>query len=116
MKSALTALLVTGSLLVAGVPSESRGQEPKNAKPAAVKLQVQLEDINVSGSGIFPTGTVRITQAVGGETVSSKLVDVPVAPGVKINVNWAGAPRVLRPATGAGRRVCNRPGRSGASA
>src|SRR5262245_51941843 len=96
MKSVSSVLLMTCSLLAAGGLSESRGQEKKKAGPAAIKLQVELEDVNVKGSHIFLTATFRITQPVGGETVSSKLVDVPVAPGVKINVNWAGTPRVLR--------------------
>jgi len=95
MKSVLSVLLVTGLLLAADDPSESRGQEEKKAERGAVKLHVKLEDINIKDSGIFLTGTFRITQ-LGGETVSSKLVDVPVAPGVKINVNWEGTPRVLR--------------------
>jgi hypothetical protein len=96
MKSVLPVLLVTGSLLAAGGLSESRGQEKKKAAPAAVKLHVELEDINKKGGHIFLTGIFRITQPVGGDTVSSKLVDVPVAPGVKINVNWVGTPCVLR--------------------
>jgi hypothetical protein len=95
MKSVLSILLVTGSLLATGRLSESRGQEEKKAERGAVKLHVNLEDINIKDSGIFLTGTFRITQ-VGGETVSSKLVDVPVEPGVKINVNWQGTSRVLR--------------------
>src|SRR5262245_35106059 len=95
MKSVLPVLLVTGSLLPAGDLSESRGQKENKADPGAVKLHVKLEDINLKESGIFLTGTFRITQ-VGGETVLSKLVDVPVAPGVKINVNWKGTTRVLR--------------------
>jgi hypothetical protein len=94
MKSVLSVFLVTCSLLAVGGLSESRGQEKK--KPTAVKLQVQLEDINVKGSHILLTASFRITQPVDGETVSSKLVDVPVAPGVKININWAGTSRVLR--------------------
>jgi RNA polymerase sigma factor (sigma-70 family) len=61
-----------------------------------VKLQVGLEDIDIKGAHIFLTGTFRITQPLGGETVSSKLVNIPLAQGVKINVNWTNTPCLLR--------------------
>jgi hypothetical protein len=89
MKSAWLVLVVTGSLLVASGLSDARGQEKKKAAPAAVKVQVELEEIKQKGDYFFLTGTFRITQPVGGETVSSKLVDVPIAPAVKLNKDWA---------------------------
>jgi RNA polymerase sigma factor (sigma-70 family) len=76
---------------------ERSGQEKKKPAPAAVTVQVELEEIKVKGNDLFLTGTFRITQPLGGETVSSKLADVPIAPGVKINLNWAaGTPLGLR--------------------
>ena len=89
MKSALLVLVVTGSLLVASGLSDARGQEQKKAVPAAVKVQVELEEIKQKGDHFFLTGRFRITQPVGGATVSSKLVDVPIAPAVKIHRDWA---------------------------
>jgi hypothetical protein len=97
MKTALVVFVVTGSFLVAGGLSVARGQEKKKAAPAAVKLQVELEEIKQKEDHFFLTGTFRITQAVGGETVASRLVDVPIAPQVKINKDWvAGTPLRLQ--------------------
>ena len=89
MKYALLVLVVTGSPFVASGLSDARGQEKKEAAPVAVRVQVELEEIKRKGDHFFLTGTFRITQPVGGETVSSKLVDVPIAPAVKINKDWA---------------------------
>jgi len=97
MKCALLVLVVTGSLLVASGLSAAHGQEKKKTAPAAVKVQIELEEIKHKGDHFFLTGTFRITQPIGGETVSSKLVDVLIAPEVKINLNWAaGTPLRLR--------------------
>jgi len=97
MKRVLSALLVLGSLLAAGGVPQAGGQEKRKAEPTAIKLNVELEAIKVKGEHIFLTGTFRITQPVGGETVSSKLVNVPVGPGAKINLNWAaGTPLEFR--------------------
>jgi hypothetical protein len=96
MKCVLFVLLVTGSLFAAAGLPESHGQEKKKAAPTAVKLQVELEDIKCKGEHVFLTGTFRITQPVGGELVYSKLVDIPVAPDVKIKIN-VNTPVVLEP-------------------
>jgi hypothetical protein len=72
MKSVLFVLLATGLVLTATGRLESRGQEKKQAAPNPLKLQLLLEEITVKGHHVFLTGTFRITQPVGGETVSSK--------------------------------------------
>jgi len=72
-------------LVEAGRP-ESRGQEKKKAGPAAVKVQVLLEEITVKGKHRFVTGTYRKTQPLGGEIISSRLVDLPVAKNAKIRI------------------------------
>jgi hypothetical protein len=86
MKSALVVLLATGLLLAAARLPESRGQAKENTAAIGVKLQVLVEEINVKGQHVFLTGTFRITQPVGGETVSSKLVDIPVTANAKIKI------------------------------
>src|SRR5262245_42355809 len=86
MKSVLFVFLATGLVFIRTGRLESRGQEKKNATPNALKLQVLLEDISVKGQQVFLTGTFRITQPVGGETVSSKLVDIPVTADAKIKI------------------------------
>jgi hypothetical protein len=86
MKSVLLVFLATGLVFIRTGRLESRGQEKKNATPNALKLQILLEEINVKGQHVFLTGTFRITQPVGGETVSSKLVDIPVTADAKIKI------------------------------
>jgi hypothetical protein len=86
MKSVLFVLLATGLVLTATGRLESRGQEKKKSAPKALELQVLLEEISVKGQHVFLTGTFRITQPVGGETVSSKLVDIPVTADAKIKI------------------------------
>ena len=87
MRSALLVIVAAGSLVVVGALSDARSQE-KKAAPAVVKLQVALEEISQKGDHFFLTGTFRITQPVGGETVSSKLVDVPIELGANIKKDW----------------------------
>ena len=86
MKSVLFVLLATGLVLTATGRLESRGQEKKKSATKALELQVLLEEISVKGQHVFLTGTFRITQPVGGETVSSKLVDIPVTADAKIKI------------------------------
>ena len=86
MKACLLVLLATGSVLVGAGRPESRGQEKKKAGPAAIKVQVILEEIHVKGKHRFVTGSFRKTQPLGGEIISSRLVDIPVSKGAKIRI------------------------------
>ena len=61
MKAFLFAVLATGLMLVGAGKPESRGQEKKTATPSGVKVQMELEEINVKGKHTFVTGTVRKT-------------------------------------------------------
>jgi hypothetical protein len=85
MKSFLIAFLAIGLLVVGAAQRESRGQEKKTT-PTVIKVLMELEEINVKGRHSFLTGTLRITQPVGGELVSSKLVDIPITEDAKISI------------------------------
>jgi hypothetical protein len=86
VKACLLVLLATGPVLVGSSRPESREQEKKKAGPAAIKVQVFLEEITVKGKHRFVTGSFRKTQPLGGEIISSRLVDIPVSKGAKIRI------------------------------
>jgi RNA polymerase sigma factor (sigma-70 family) len=71
----------------------------KARKVAEVKVRVNLnlEEVNVKGKHIFVTGTYRRTQPVGGVIVSSRLVNIPVTENAKIRIgDKEGKPSDLR--------------------
>jgi hypothetical protein len=86
MRACLFVVLASGLVLVGAGQSESRGQEKKTATPTGIKVQMELEEINVKGQHVFITGTFRITQPEGGVLISSKFVGVPVTADAKIKL------------------------------